>query len=162
MTEKQILDFSKAGANAALFTIDRLPNLQLFCSKINFPGISTQPIQLDLPKFIAATAHSVKMSLNDLSVTFIISETFDEYFEIWQWVKENCHEDIINTTNSNANILLFDNHKHPMKSFSFWDLQPTSLSDLSFDVNSADPITATLTLKCQDYQVRDLREEQKN
>jgi hypothetical protein len=154
--EKKIIDFSKAGANAALLSIDKIPGIDLFCSVIEFPGISTEPIEVFTPQFVTGHAHSIKMKLNDLSVTFIVSETFNEYFAVWKWVRDNCFKDPIAETITNAKLTLFDNHKQPMKNFSFWDLQPISISNLTFNVNSADPLTAVLGFRCESYEFHDI------
>ena len=68
------------------FSIAKLPKVEFFCTEINIPGINlgnaTQLTTLrDIP------LPGTKLEFGDLSLTFLVDEKFDNYEEIYTWLR---------------------------------------------------------------------------
>lgn len=68
------------------FSIAKLPKVEFFCTEVNIPGINlgnaTQLTTLrDIP------LPGTKLEFGDLSLTFLVDEKFDNYEEIYTWLR---------------------------------------------------------------------------
>lgn len=68
------------------FSIAKLPKVEFFCTEINIPGINlgnaTQLTTLrDIP------LPGTKLEFGDLSLTFLVDEKFDNFEEIYTWLR---------------------------------------------------------------------------
>ena len=68
------------------FSISKLPKVEFFCTEVNIPGISlgnaTQLTTLrDIP------LPGTKLEFGDLSLTFLVDEKFDNFEEIYTWLR---------------------------------------------------------------------------
>ena len=68
------------------FSIPKLPKVEFFCTEVNIPGISlgnaTQLTTLrDIP------LPGTKLEFGDLSLTFLVDEKFDNFEEIYTWLR---------------------------------------------------------------------------
>ena len=68
------------------FSIAKLPKVEFFCTEVNIPGISlgnaTQLTTLrDIP------LPGTKLEFGDLSLTFLVDEKFDNFEEIYTWLR---------------------------------------------------------------------------
>ena len=68
------------------FSIAKLPKVEFFCTEVNIPGISlgnaTQLTTLrDIP------LPGTKLEFGDLSLTFLVDEKFDNFEEIYSWLR---------------------------------------------------------------------------
>jgi hypothetical protein len=68
------------------FSIAKLPKVEFFCTEVNIPGINlgnaTQLTTLrDIP------LPGTKLEFGDLSLTFLVDEKFDNFEEIYTWLR---------------------------------------------------------------------------
>ena len=75
-----------ASPSQFIFSIAKLPKVEFFCTEVNIPGISlgnaTQLTTLrDIP------LPGTKLEFGDLSLTFLVDEKFDNFEEIYTWLR---------------------------------------------------------------------------
>ena len=66
--------------------MDRTPNVQYFCQSVNLPDITigVKEIQTPVKEY---QVPGDKMTFGDLSLTFLINENMDNFYEIYDWMK---------------------------------------------------------------------------
>lgn len=152
-TRDVMADFSAAGQNAGLFILERAHEMSFHITGITLPALSTEPINVAHPQFAQFSAHSVKMRFENLILKFIVGENFDEYFLFHDWIQQNCFIDTLAEAKSAGTLLIYDNHKKAVKRLHFEGLIPIELSSIDFEVNTADPVTASITMMVESYTV---------
>ena len=68
------------------FSIAKLPKVEFFCTEVNIPGINLgNAVQLTTLKDIPLPG--TKLEFGDLSLTFLVDEKFDNFEEIYTWLR---------------------------------------------------------------------------
>lgn len=146
-----------------LLTIDRIPNTQYFCQTANLPGVSLGKATFNTPRLDFQVA-GTKLSYNDFNIKFNIDENIKSWQDLYIWFlsiasPEGSDESnaLSNLTSKRTNLKNYSNGtltiltalNNPSINVRFFNMFPTSLSDIDFDTtSSADNIlTATASFR---------------
>ena len=134
------------------FNVDALPNTTFFIQTVNLPGITLEGAAISVPQLTNFTRHTGIITYETLNVTFMIDEYLKNWQEIFEWMvgDENKYTSAVLTILSSA--------MNPTMEFHFKDIFPTSLSEVSFDSTTTDPIyqVATVTFNYTEYIIKNL------
>ena len=134
------------------FDVAVLPNTSFFIQTVNLPGISLEAQVVATPQLQNFSRHTGIITYEALDVTFMI----DEYLKNWQEVYEWMIGDVSKYTTAVLTIL--SSSMNPTMEVHFKDIFPTSLSAISFDSTTTDPVyqTATVAFNYTEYIIKNL------
>ena len=134
------------------FDVSALPNTSFFIQTVNLPGISLEAQVVATPQLQNFSRHTGIITYEALDVTFMI----DEYLKNWQEVYEWMIGDVSKYTTAVLTIL--SSSMNPTMEVHFKDIFPTSLSAISFDSTTTDPVyqTATIAFNYTEYIIKNL------
>ena len=134
------------------FDVAALPNTSFFIQTVNLPGISLEAAVVSTPQLQNFSRHTGIITYEALDVTFMI----DEYLKNWQEVYEWMIGDVSKYTSAVLTIL--SSSMNPTIEVHFKDIFPTSLSAISFDSTTTDPVyqTATVAFNYTEYIIKNL------
>jgi len=143
------------------FTMAKVPTITYFCQKVNLPSLNLDAIVQ--PTRFGARLHKSADSYtyDDLTIDFIVDENMKNWLELYDWLR-SCSdlidhtefEDIdIHTTD--AELIITNSAKQPIKSVSFYRVIPTSVGAINFDSSTTDtePIISTATFRFTSYDI---------
>jgi hypothetical protein len=158
------------------FTLARAPKLSYFTNSVNLPGVNLgyteQPSYL---KMIPVPGDV--MTFNDFSITFLIDEDMENYFEIQNWIRglgfpDSLDQiyDLQSETNlvgnkyspgqqmniySDGTLQILTSSENLHYNVKFKDMFPISISDIEFDATDTDIqyFTASVTFKYSIYDI---------
>ena len=150
------------------FIMDRTPNTVYFCQSVNLPEISigVREIQTPVKEY---QVPGDKMTFGELSLTFLINENLDNFYEIYDWMKGLTNPkdfdqfpkyiasvdddgrtlDDFTKLTTDARLLILDSNYNTTSTVVFFNLFPISLSGVRFtsDANDIDYVTADVTFR---------------
>jgi len=125
-----------------------MANTEYFCTAANLPGISLSSI--DTPyKGVNLGMTGDRLTFEDLSVTFNITENLENYIEIYNWMVNVIQAKDAEGYKYDARLLILTSHNNVAKEISFQEIFPTSLSSIEFNAQSGslEYVQATVTFK---------------
>lgn len=137
--------------NKFVFILTRCPTVTYFLQRVNLPSISLgQTIQSN-PSGIELVRPGNRFVIEDLQLSFPVDENMVNYKEIFNWMtsiapwSQNIERLKEEQKTSDALLLILNNQSRPVMSFKFYNIFPSFLSGLDFDVTSpdTDPIIAS-------------------
>ena len=134
------------------FDISALPNTSFFVQTCNLPGITLEAQVIATPQLQNFSRHTGIITYEALDVTFMI----DEYLKNWQEIYEWMIGDVSKYTTAVLTIL--SSSMNPTMEIHFKDIFPTSLSEISFDSTTTDPVyqVATISFNYTEYTIKNL------
>ena len=134
------------------FDVSALPNTSFFIQTVNLPGITLEAQVVATPQLQNFSRHTGIITYEALDVTFMI----DEYLKNWQEVYEWMIGDVSKYTSAVLTIL--SSSMNPTMEVHFKDIFPTSLSAISFDSTTTDPVyqVATVSFNYTEYIIKNL------
>ena len=134
------------------FDVAALPNTSFFIQTVNLPGISLEAQVVATPQLQNFSRHTGIITYEALDVTFMI----DEYLKNWQEVYEWMIGDVSKYTTAVLTIL--SSSMNPTMEIHFKEIFPTTLSAISFDSTTTDPVyqTATVAFNYTEYIIKNL------
>ena len=148
------------------FVLLRAPHLNFTVQQVSIPGISAEPPQVQTP-FAALRLPGARIQYNPLSLTFKVTENFENYFEILNWMKALGPDQEFGQfkelsdkgrswdgLESDLDLTILQSSMNPTVNFKFIDAMPISLSDLTFDttLSDVDYITSTVEFAYLRYE----------
>jgi hypothetical protein len=166
------------------FKITKLPKVEYFCTEVNIPSLqadnATQVTQLrDIP------LPGNKLDFGDLQVTFMVDEKFENYEEIYSWIRglgnPIDHKDYAallgagkdrfpvqgkegataatpaGGTLSDATLSILSAKNNVIKEVRFTDIFPTAITGVGFSQQASDItyVSSTVTFKYAYYEFAD-------
>ena len=145
------------------FTVPNLPFAKYFCQSVVMPGVATGAVPVSNP-FSDTFRHGVKLTYDELRITFIVDEDLRVWEETYNWLRSvafpttfkeyakyrNADNPIyfygILTINTNAN--------NPNIRIKFFNCHPTSLGAIQFNTaTNADNIpTADINFRYDSFE----------
>ena len=142
-----------------LLTIQKLPGVSFFTQEVMLPSVDLQPIDMPTPlSRISITGDT--LSYGDFSINFLIDEDMSNYIAIYDWLKglgfpenHSQYTSYINEEKTDRNLysrsenvlsysdgtfFILGSNNTTIKSFTFIDLHPITLSSLQFTANATD------------------------
>jgi hypothetical protein len=144
--------------------VKRLPNVQFFTQSVNIPSISMQLIDQPNP-FKPIPVSGDRAVYGDLSLSFIIDESMNNYIEVHNWIRgltfpDNFeqHDNLKNSQYgllTDISIIIMNSHKNPNIDVSFRDCFPVNLSEVTLDTTQNDVVypQATVTFTFKDFTI---------
>ena len=134
------------------FDVAALPNTSFFIQTVNLPGISLEAQTVATPQLQNFSRHTGIITYEALDVTFMI----DEYLKNWQEVYEWMIGDVSKYTSAVLTIL--SSSMNPTMEIHFKEIFPTTLSAISFDSTTTDPVyqIATVSFNYTEYIIKNL------
>ena len=134
------------------FDISALPNTSFFVQTCNLPGITLEAQVIATPQLQNFSRHTGIITYEALDVTFMIDEYLKNWQEIYEWMigEENKYTSAVLTILSSA--------MNPTMEIHFKEIFPTSLSAISFDSTTTDPVyqVATISFNYTEYIIKNL------
>ena len=166
------------------FKITKLPKVEYFCTEVNIPSLqtdnATQVTQLrDIP------LPGNKLDFGDLQVTFMVDEKFENYEEIYSWIRglgnPIDHKDYASLvgagkdrfpvqgkespkaatpaggTLSDATLSILSAKNNVIKEVRFTDIFPVAITGVGFSQQASDInyVSSTVTFKYAYYEFAD-------
>jgi hypothetical protein len=159
-------DANLLASNYYYFSIDKLPQFNLFVQSANLPMISSrsinQPITLGTyPKIPAQNYY-----FDDLQISFLVNSDMSNWISIYEWMKGigNLKEmttegqldyDDQNAVFSTASLLVTNSAYKPILSAKFHYVWPKNLGGINFTTQNTtyEPITCTVNFAYSYYEL---------
>lgn len=147
--------------------VKRLPNVQFFTQSINIPSITMQSIEQYTP-FKPIPVPGDRALYGDLSLSFIIDESMNNYIEVYNWIKGLTFPNNFQQSGdlkdsdygllTDISIIIMNSHKNPNINVLFQDCFPVSLSEVTLDTTQSDVVypQATVTFTFKDFTITQL------
>ena len=134
------------------FDVAALPNTTFFIQTVNLPGVTLEAAVMATPQLQNLSRHTGIITYETLELTFMVDEYLKNWQEIYQWIvgDENKYTSAVLTILSSA--------MNPTMEIHFKDIFPTSLSGISFDSTTTDPVyqTGTVSFNYTEYIIKNL------
>ena len=134
------------------FDIGALPNTSFFIQSVNLPGVTLEGAVISTPQLQNFSRHTGIITYDPLNVTFLIDEYLKNWQEVFQWMvgEENKY--------TSAVLTILSSSMNPTMELHFKDIFPTSLSEVSFDSTTTDPVyqVATVNFNYTEYIIKNL------
>jgi len=157
--------------NQFRFVLHRSPQIIYFCQGVKFPGLSMEPMIQPAPLGVPIKITPNKMNFDNLELTFLVSEDFKNWLEIYNWMhrilpakhfsnqyKE--HPDSKNYSSEevryqDGSLVLMNSASRGFLEVQFERMFPISLSGIDFSstVSDANPVTCTVQFAYTGYTI---------
>ena len=140
------------------FTLNRAPNLSYNIQRTMLPGVNLDFSTVPTP-FSTIPLNS-RLDYNQLMVSFKVDEDLKNYLEIYNWMVELGAPESFAQYNTealklDANLIVMTSSMRPNISIDFFNIFPTSLSDIDFLTTDTDVnyVEASATFRYQRYSI---------
>ena len=134
------------------FEIAALPNTSFFVQTCNLPGISLEAQTIGAPRIQNFSRYTGVVTYEALDIGFMIDEYLKNWQEIYEWMigKESKY--------TSAVLTILSSSMNPTMEIHFKEIFPTSLSAVSFDSTTTDPVyqIATVSFNYTEYIIKNL------
>ena len=134
------------------FDVDALPNTSFFLQTVNLPGVTLEGATLTVPQLQSYSRHTGIITYETLEVAFLIDEYLQNWQEIYEWIVGD------SSKYTSAVLTLLSSSMNPTMEIHFKEIFPTSLSGISFDSTTTDPVyqQATVSFNYSNYIIKNL------
>ena len=150
--------------NKFQFVITRLPNVEFFVQSANLPAMTLLNTDTQTP-FTRISVPGNILIFDPLTVTYIMDENMQSWFEIYNWITQLGNPTnrnkignltqlpgAINSITSDATLTINTNSNNPNIRITFKDLYPTEFSGVQFtSIEGQDFLTASITFAYTTY-----------
>ena len=152
--------FNLSRVQNALFTIEGEKEMSYFLTTFNLPGMSIGTMPFANP-FKAHNDPGNTLTYDELSVTCLISENFDNWKASVDWLKTATDGVTFSTATSGrmtkkaGSIVLLTNNGNKFGDIIINNMFPTTIGSVSFDIQSVEPtpLTFDMTLQYESYKI---------
>ena len=132
--------------------VDALPNTTFFIQTVNLPGIALEGATIATPQLQNFSRHTGIITYEPLSIGFLIDEYLKNWQEIHAWIVGD--EDKY----TSAVLTILSSSMNPTIEVHFKDIFPTSLSEITFDSTTTDPVyqTASISFNYTEYIIKNI------
>ena len=134
------------------FNVSALPNTSFFIQTVNLPGITLEAQTIQMPQLQNFSRHTGVITYEALDIGFMIDEYLKNWQEIYEWMigEENKY--------TSAVLTILSSSMNPTMEIHFKEIFPTSLSAISFDSTTTDPVyqVATISFNYTEYIIKNL------
>lgn len=157
-------DLNFLSPNGFILNINRLPGVNFFAQEVELPTISLQELDQATPLTTIAIP-SDRTQFSALSIRFAIDEKMNNWVEVFDWMqglgfpeihaqypRENQKQGLTTAYSdlaknySDAKLTILGSNNQPVRTITFIDCFPTSLSGIAFSTMNTDVQYATATL----------------
>jgi len=126
------------------FVLKRIPNFAFFVQSVNLPSLTLQSTSINTP-FTAVSLPGNQIVFNQLSLTFIVDEDMQSWYELYNWIYQLGNPNSFDKTGtltgepgmedntySDATLFIKTNSNNPNMQIQFYDVYPTELGEMTF------------------------------
>jgi hypothetical protein len=134
------------------FDVAALPNTSFFIQTVNLPGVTLEAAMMATPQLQNLSRHTGIITYETLSVGFMIDEYLKNWQEIFEWMVGD------ESKYTSAVLTILSSSMNPTMEIHFKDIFPTSLSEITFDSTTTDPVyqIATVSFNYTEYIIKNL------
>jgi len=132
-----------------------MANTEYFCTQANIPGISLANVETPY-KGVNLGMTGDRLTFEDLTITFNITENMENYIEMWNWMHNIISKkDADENYKFDARLMVLTSHNNVVKEIKFQDIFPISLGSVEFNSQLTDIeyVQATVTFKYTYYEI---------
>ena len=152
--------FNLSRVQNAVFTIECEKEISYFLTSFNLPGVSIGTMPIANP-FKAHSDPGNTLTYEELSVTCLISENFDNWKASVDWLKTATDGFTFSSattgrmTKKAGSIVLLTNNGNRFGDISISNMFPINIGSIDFDIQATEPVplTFTMTLQFESYKV---------
>ncbi len=154
--------FNLSRAQNALLTIESEKEISYFLTNFNLPGMSIGAISIANP-FKVHNEPGNTLTYEDLEVECIVSENFDNWKSSVDWLKTASTGTGTSFPTANegkmvrksGSIVLLTNNGNRFGDIGIFNMFPTTIGSISFDMQAAEPtpLTFSMTLSFESYSI---------
>mgnify|MGYP003136302015 FL=1 len=143
------------------FQIHRLPKMEYFIQRVNLPGFGSDQALEQPTRFVAAKHPTARPRFDNLTMTFLVNESMENWREIYDWMKTiylvKNHDDYnekISNHFSDGTLHILNSAMNPKLEIKFRNLLPVSMTGFEFDSSVTDlvPFTSEITFAYDYYE----------
>jgi Tfp pilus tip-associated adhesin PilY1 len=148
------------------FSLKRIPNFTFFVQSVNLPGLTLQSTQVNTP-FAAVSIPGDIITFGTLTLSFIIDEDMQSWYEIYNWIFQlgnpkssnklgtlTQKPGLTNSVTSDATLLIKSNANNPMWKITFNEIYPTDLAGIDFTTtDNQEFVTSSATFNYTYYEL---------
>lgn len=157
--------------------VKKLPNTNFFVQSCNLPGITLNETEGMPTPFVRLPIPGDHMTFNELQVSFRVDEDFQNYLELYNWVRELGFPETFQQANtvyqtsnniisnaggtgvfSDATLMILNSAMQPNIEVQFKQMVIIGLSDLQFDsrMTDIDYVECTAQFRYKDFVINKL------
>ena len=152
--------FNLSRVQNALFTIEGEKEMSYFLTTFNLPGMSIGTMPIANP-FKAHNDPGNTLTYDELSVTCLISENFDNWKASVDWLKTATDGVTFSTATSGrmtkkaGSIVLLTNNGNKFGDIIITNMFPINIGSVQFDMQATEPspLTFDMTLQYESYKI---------
>lgn len=134
---------------------------ELYVKEMTFPNLSLELYQSHFMNYqINHQISKINDTLNDLSITFTVSEGLRNYYHIYNWIREMREQENVKDEKwfrlnyiNEIKVIFLDNEKRPVSKFTFINGFITDLSSLTLTNGTDQELRFTITIKYEDHKM---------
>ena len=148
------------------FVLRRIPNFTYLVQSVNLPTLTLGSSSVNTP-FVALSIPGTQLSFGTLSLTFMVDEDMQSWYELYDWMWQlgnpesynkrgrlSDEDDLINSVTSDASLFVKTNSNNPNIKVVFKDVYPVELGELPFNsTGSQEFLTSTVTFAYTYYKI---------
>ena len=132
------------------FSIERLPQVSYFCAAVSIPAVTGNYAYIPSP-FTQVKVPGDTLNYNPLTITFRVDRDLHNYEEILKWMESygtpesfsqylesEKYKDPVKAKVSDASLITSTNKYNPNILFTFEDVFPTDISEITLDTTQTD------------------------
>jgi len=152
--------FNLSRVQNAVFTINGEKEISYFLTNFTLPGMSIGSVPIANP-FKVHNEPGNTLTYEELTVSCIVSENFDNWKSTVDWLQTGSdgysyrESDTKRMTRKDGSIVLLTNNGNRFGDIGIYNMFPTNISSISFDMQSAEPtpLTFDITLNYESYKI---------
>ena len=142
ISDEEIVDISLSSPSNYFVVFSKIPKLVYFLQSFSLPSVTNRKITINMPNHASnfhVAGHTT--DYDDFMLNFLMDENFKCYFELLDWIRRNEVKDEFKDTESRMTIVLLNNSKTPIVRVTASMVIPTTLGEVSYMNQTADPLT---------------------
>jgi hypothetical protein len=121
----------------------RAPNVQYFLQSFSVPAVTVNETVIPRGKQ-NVYAPGDTIVYEPLTITMMVSEDMDNFKEIYDWLHRNINSNAMQDKYDDLTINILSSKNNPNKELIFRNVFPTSIGNISFTVQDADVVYASV------------------
>jgi hypothetical protein len=135
--------------------ISGAPQFNYFVQSVNLPSVNMGGVETPYMNY-AGVMTSNRIDYDPLTFTYILSEDFENYLFLYNWMLEIRSYDDLKKQFKDITLHILNNNKLANLTVVFYNCFPTSLADINLEsaVTDTDPLSTTATFRYQYFDIK--------
>lgn len=133
--------------------LEKFPDLKLMAQTVDFPSATMPPVEV-FPQDGDYTIPSDRVLYEPLSVTFLVDDNYDNYYELYEWLLYLKSVDDGHKYATTGVLILYNRQYQPVKRVTFKEVIISGLSGFTLTSNEDDTIlSCTATFEYVNFEM---------